>query len=108
MTTFEKIFGALEEKKEWRQLQARAKALPPEFFSAYKALTKYLFNMGLSDWHIFGDILDLFENAVANERTVVEVLGADIATFADELLLDNKNDWREKHRQKLNAYFANK
>ncbi|MDN5474345.1 MAG: DUF1048 domain-containing protein [Lactococcus lactis] len=35
-------------------------------------------------------------------------MGDDVATFADELLSDNKEDWRNKYRQDLNDYFAQK
>ncbi|MDN5993252.1 MAG: DUF1048 domain-containing protein, partial [Lactococcus lactis] len=63
---------------------------------------------GATDWHIFNDIIELFELAVVDGRSPAEVLGDDVATFADELLSDNKEDWRNKYRQALNDYFAQK
>ncbi|MGO1987412.1 MAG: DUF1048 domain-containing protein [Lactococcus lactis] len=53
-------------------------------------------------------MIELFELAVVDGRSPAEVLGDDVATFADELLSDNKEDWRNKYRQALNDYFAQK
>ncbi|MDM5146608.1 hypothetical protein ICE98_03757 [Lactococcus lactis] len=89
-------------------MENRAKNLPKDFYLAYKAIQKYVFKMGATDWHIFNDILELFELAVIDGRTLAEVLGEDSSAFADELLSDNKEDWRNKYRQDLNDYFAQK
>ena len=104
----DKITDALNEKREWNQMQKRAKQLPKEFYKAYKALEKYMFNMGVADWHIFYEIIELFEFAVLDGRTVSEVLGEDYATFADDLLNNKKEDWQQKYRVALNDYFAHK
>ena len=38
------IIGSLEEKKAYKQNEARAKALPPEYATAYKEIQKYIFS----------------------------------------------------------------
>ncbi|KST77064.1 hypothetical protein E34_2012 [Lactococcus lactis subsp. lactis] len=95
-------------KKTGKKTQNRAKKLPKDFYQAYRSIQKYMFKMGATDWHIFNDIIKLFELAVVDGRSPAEVLGDDFATFADELLSDNKEDWRNKYRQALNDYFAQK
>ncbi|AYG01090.1 DUF1048 domain-containing protein [Lactococcus allomyrinae] len=105
MALGDKIFGELAEKKEWNALQKRAKALPADFYKTYKAIQKYLFNMGLSDWRIFYEILDLLELASLDGQTVKEVIGTDVAAFADNFIDDKKQDWHEKYRHELNQYF---
>lgn len=104
----DKISDLLAEKKDWQAMQNRAKKLPKDFYQAYLSIQKYMFKMGATDWHIFKDIIELFELAVVDGRSPAEVLGDDVATFADELLSDNKEDWRNKYRQDLNDYFAQK
>jgi DNA-binding ferritin-like protein (Dps family) len=104
----DKINDLLKEKKEWQEMQARAKKLPKDYYQAYRSIQKYMFKMGVADWRIFSNIIELFELAVIDGRKPTEVLGEDTATFADELLSDNKQDWREKYRKELNNYFAQK
>ncbi len=38
------IIGSLDEKKAYKQNEARAKALPPEYATAYKEIQKYIFS----------------------------------------------------------------
>lgn len=82
----------LLKKKTGKKTQNRAKKLPKDFYQAYRSIQKYMFKMGATDWHIFNDIIELFELAVVDGRSPAEVLGDDFATFADELLSDNKED----------------
>lgn len=42
----EKISDVLKEKREWQAMENRAKNLPKDFYQAYKAIQKYMFNMG--------------------------------------------------------------
>lgn len=104
----DKISNLLSEKTDWKEMQNRAKKLPKDFYQAYRSIQKYMFKMGATDWHIFNDIIELFELAAVDGRSPAEVLGNDVATFADELLSDNKANWRNKYRQDLNDYFAQK
>jgi DNA-binding ferritin-like protein (Dps family) len=106
MNFFEKIIGSLDEKREWKALEARAKELPSEYSNAYKAIQKYLFSFGVpSDWkdcrRIFGGILDLFEEGAAEGKKVTDLTGEDVAAFCDDLVKDEKT-WRDKYREDLN------
>ncbi|SDO17014.1 DUF1048 domain-containing protein [Alkalicoccus daliensis] len=106
MSIFEKIIGNRKEKREWKAMEARAKALPLEYQNAYKAIKEYLWSSGgLSDWEdikrIFGGILDMFEEGAADGRKVTDLTGEDVAAFCDELLKDTVT-WHDKYREKLN------
>ena len=106
MSLFEKIIGSLDDKREWKAMEARGKALPNEYRNAYNAIKKYIYNTsGLSDWKdislIFDGILDLLEAGAAEGKKVTELMGEDVAAFCDELVKNSKT-WMDKYRTKLN------
>lgn len=106
MSIFEKIIGSLDNKREWKAMETRAKALPSEYSNAYNAIKKYMWTSGgPSDWkethRIFGGILDLFEEGAADGKKVTDLTGEDVAAFCDELVKDSKT-WMDKYRAKLN------
>ncbi|MFD2042903.1 DUF1048 domain-containing protein [Ornithinibacillus salinisoli] len=111
MSLIEKIIGGLDEKREWKAMEARAKALPSEYHDAYKAIQKYMWTAGgLTEWkdmkRIFGGILDLFEEGVATDKKVTDLTGEDVAAFCEELVKDAKT-WKDKYREKLNDTIGN-
>lgn len=107
MNFIEKIIGSLADKREWKEMETRAKALPSEYHNAYKAIQKYLWTAGggPTDWkdssRIFGGILDLFEEGAAEGKKVTDLTGEDVAAFCDELVKDEQT-WTDKYRKKLN------
>ena len=107
MNFFEKIIGSFDDKREWKELEARAKALPNDYRNAYKAIQKYMWNAGggPTDWkdsnRIFVGILDLFEEGAAEGRKETDLTGEDVAAFCDDLVKDEKT-WTDKYRKKLN------
>ena len=88
MSIFEKIIGSLDDKREWKAMEARAKALPSEYRNAYKAIQKYMWTAGggPTNWkdssRIFNGILDLFEEGAAEGKKVTDLTGKDVAAFA--------------------------
>lgn len=108
MNLFEKIIGSLDDKREWREMEARAKSLPSEYRNAYKAIQKYMWTAaggGPTDWkdssRIFVGILELFEEGAAEGKKVTDLTGEDVAAFCDDLVKDEKT-WKDKYRKKLN------
>ncbi|MDV2686832.1 DUF1048 domain-containing protein [Alkalihalophilus lindianensis] len=107
MSIFEKIIGSLEDKREWKAMEARAKALPSEYCNAYKAIQKYMWTVGVgpTDWkdssRIFRNILELFEEGAVEGKKVTDLTGEDVAAFCDDLVKDEKT-WSDKYRKKLN------
>jgi DNA-binding ferritin-like protein (Dps family) len=112
MAVLDKVFGKnwREEKREYRELQARVKALPADYEKTYKAIQSYCYNTGLinNDWQRFTDLLDLFEVSAADGFPVKNIVGGDVAEFCD-VFFDKEGGnvgWLDKQRQALNDYFA--
>ncbi|MEV4128065.1 DUF1048 domain-containing protein [Nocardia sp. NPDC049707] len=87
------IRDIIEGKREWRAHMARVKALPPDYQIVYKEIQKYYFKIGpveLVDGSLLSGILDFFEEGVAAEKGVMELIGTDVATFCDELVKDSR------------------
>ncbi|SNZ10144.1 DNA-binding ferritin-like protein (Dps family) [Terribacillus aidingensis] len=106
MNIFEKIIGNLDDKREWKAMEARANALPTEYHNAYNAIKKYIWTAGgATDWkessRIFHVILDLFEEGAAKGKKVTDLTGEDVAEFCDELM-KGAETWKDKYRTKLN------
>lgn len=106
MSIFERIIGSLEDKREWKAMEKRAKELPSEYLNAYKAIQKYMWTAGgPTDWkdvsRIFNGIIDLFEEGAAEGKKVTDLTGEDVAAFCDELVKDSIT-WKDKYRAKLN------
>jgi DNA-binding ferritin-like protein (Dps family) len=108
MSILDKITGSLDEKKEWKKNEARAKALPKEYAAAYKEIKNYVFHTsGIETMAPLKALVDMFEEAAANDRRVLDITGPDVAAFADELVR-GENSYFEQQRKKLNHGIAKK
>jgi DNA-binding ferritin-like protein (Dps family) len=94
-----KIIG---DKKEWKRMEARSKALPRDYQIVYGEIMKYMFMRsggdGMDIVAILKDLLGLFETSAADGKHALEVTGEDVATFCDELLRSAKTfteNWHE-------------
>ena len=100
-----KIIG---DKKEWRAIEKRAKALPHDYRIAYEEIKHYLWtSSGITTIDAFRVLIDLFEESAANGRQVLEITGNDVAAFCDELVKGEKT-YFENLRKKLNSNIAKK
>jgi DNA-binding ferritin-like protein (Dps family) len=105
-----KIIGDLEGKKEWKALEARAKALPEDYRTVYDEIKSYVWQGGtgvMDPSNMFKRLVDTFEDGVADGKNVVEITGNDIATFIDSLIHDEKT-YTDGLREKLNNAVAKK
>lgn len=97
-----KIIG---DKKEWKKMEVRAKALPSDYRIVYDEIKKYMFKFsaggGMDIIAILKDLLGLFEEGVADGKHVLEITGKDVAAFCDELL-KNANTYTENWHKALN------
>ncbi|MFB4273300.1 DUF1048 domain-containing protein [Nonomuraea sp. GTA35] len=87
------IRDIIEGKKQWRAHLARVKALPPDYQIVYKEMQRYFFKVGpvgLTDGSLLPGILDFFEEGVAAGKGVLELIGDDVAAFADDLIKDSR------------------
>ncbi|MGL5258857.1 MAG: DUF1048 domain-containing protein [Lachnospiraceae bacterium] len=107
----ELIIGSVEEKKEYRTLMKKVNALPKNYKYAYKKIQNYMYCVGspngdfaiFSNLEVFYELLNLFQESVAEEKTLVEFLGEDVAKFADEFMLAfSDEDKNSNARNKLN------
>lgn len=99
------------EKREFREKQSRAKALPEDYAYVYQKIQHYMWSRaggsGMDMMPILADLLDLFEIGAAEGRSVLEVTGEDVAAFCDELLRNAKT-WTEASGMALNRDIKNK
>lgn len=85
------IRDIIEGKRQWRAHMARVTALPPDYRIVYEEMQKYLFKIGpisLIDGTLLSEIVDFFETGVASGKSVMELIGADVAAFCDDLIGD--------------------
>ena len=113
------LFASLKrvarEKREFRQQQARAKALPEDYRYVYRQIQHYVW-WGYSAYsggderdaqQMLADLLDLFETGVAEGKRVLDITGEDVAAFCDELLRNAKT-YTGNPREALNRDILNK
>lgn len=83
------IRDIIEGKREWRAHLARVDALPPDYRIVYKEIQKYFFKVGpveLVEGNLLSELVDFFEEGVADGKGVRALLGDDVAAFCDDLL----------------------
>lgn len=108
MSILDKVTGDLGEKKKYRENEKRAKALPTEYAEAYKEIKHYLWNTsGILTIDPLVSLVALLEEAAADGKSVVDITGADVAAFADELVR-GESSYKDKQREKLNKNFIEK
>lgn len=101
----EMIKKLIGDKKEYRQMLARIKALPEDYQFVYEKIQNYMWHFAAGDGcdmvHIQYELIDLFESGAAEGKNVLEITGEDVAAFSDELLRNTKT-YTEKLRRNLN------
>ncbi len=95
------VIGDINEKKKYLKNEKRAKTLPQEYAEAYKDIKNYLWNTGMLTVDPLYSLVDLFEEAAANNRPIIDVTGPDVAAFADEFIRGEPT-YSDKQRKKLN------
>lgn len=95
---FKKLVG---DKKEYREMMARAKALPEDYRYVYDKIQKYMWSFAAGDGcdmlKIQYELIELFEAGAADGKHVLDITGTDVAAFCDELLQNAKTytgNWR--------------
>lgn len=103
----EKITGSLEDKRRWRQYQARKEQLPARYRTAIEGLERYFMYAasivkGDVLMQMLEDLADLIERAGADGTPIRDIVGDDPVEFA-ETFLRNYSDgqWINKERKRL-------
>jgi DNA-binding ferritin-like protein (Dps family) len=78
-------------KKQWREYKRRVKALPTPYATAVAGIERYLMHFGgvndaASAGALFDDVIELFEQAAADNTPIRDVVGDDPVEFADALI----------------------
>jgi len=99
------------EKRRYKQMVDRVKALPKEYGFVYQKIQHYMWSHAWGDGMdiipILADLIELFEAGVAKGKRVLEVTGTDVAEFCDELLRNTKT-WTANWHEALNRDIARK
>ncbi len=97
-----KILG---DKKEYKDMMARVEALPGDYPEVYQKICSYMWGFssgsGMDMLRIQYGLIELFEDAAADGKDVLEVTGEDVTAFANELA-DQAKRWDDKFRHNLN------
>jgi DNA-binding ferritin-like protein (Dps family) len=79
-----KVIG---DKKRWRAYKARTRRLPENYRTVVEAIERCLMHFvptdGNSAASMFEDLVDLFEQAAADETPVREIVGTDPVEFVE-------------------------
>lgn len=97
------IIGSLDEKRDYRENEKRAKTLPSEYAVAYKEIKHYIFTTsGITHFAPLKALVELLEEAAATKTPVVQITGPDVAAFADDLVRGEQT-YFDQARKKLNS-----
>lgn len=105
----ETITGSLEQKRQYRDAQARMQALPAPYRETATALERYVLHAGgisRGDALVqaMGDLADLLEQAAADGTPIRDVVGEDPVAFAEEIIANYRDgQWLEKERTRLSG-----
>ena len=95
-----------QEKRRYREVVARVKALPEEYRFMYTRIQRYMWNHaggdGMDMIRVLADLLEMFEAGAADGKRVLEVTGTDVAEWCDELLGTTKT-WTKHWHEELNS-----
>ena len=102
------ISKMIKNKREYKQQMVRVNALPKDYQYVFKEIQSHMWQFvsgaGYDMMEVQYGLIDLFEEGVAEGKSVLEVTGEDVAGFVDELLKNTKTyteDWRNKLNQKI-------
>lgn len=98
-----KVFG---DKRRWRAYKARVHALPAGHREAAEAIERYLMYFGAADGanaaSMYEDLVDLFEQAVADGTPIRGIVGDDPLEFVEAFVANyRKGGYINRERERL-------
>ena len=98
------------DKREYKEQMARVAALPEDYRFVYEKIQNYMWSFaagsGMDMLRTQYELIDLFEEGVAENKHVRDITGEDVAGFCDDLIRGNKL-WIDSQRKKLNLGMKN-
>ena len=98
----------VKEKREYKEYMKRVESLPEDYQYVFKQIQKHMWQFvsgpGYDMMEIQNGLFDLFEEAAASGKSVLEVTGNDVASFMDELMKNARTypeDWRDNLNKKI-------
>lgn len=102
----------VKEKKEYKKQMARVEAMPKDYQYLFKKIQSHMWmftaGAGYDMMKIHYDLIELFEDGIAEGKNALEITGEDVAGFCDELLKSVKTyteNWREKLNREVCEHF---
>jgi DNA-binding ferritin-like protein (Dps family) len=109
--TYLNIPKIMREKREYKSHMVRVNKLPEDYRYVWGKIQSHMWmfavGSGMDMLKIHYDLLELFEQGVADGKSVLEITGDDVAGFCDELL-KNAQTYTGNWREKLNREIHNK
>jgi DNA-binding ferritin-like protein (Dps family) len=104
----------MESKRRYKKHMERVEALPEDYRYVFKKIQGHMWMFAAGDGmdmvKIHYDLIELFETGAAEGKGVLEITGADVAAFCEELLRSTKTyaeDWRNKLNRDIQKKFGN-
>lgn len=105
------IKNIIKDKKEYKMMMQRVKAMPEDYQFVFKKIQQYMWNFGAGNGDdmlkIHYGLIELLESGVAAGKQVLDVTGEDVASFCDELLRNTKT-YTENWHERLNHEITKK
>ena len=100
-------------KRQWKAFEARARKLPAEYQSTWMQINAELWQRsdftGRNIMPVLDGVLELFENAASDTRSVQDVLGGDVKGFCAALAGEQgAKTYRDRWHDQLNASILRK
>ncbi|MDR2832367.1 MAG: DUF1048 domain-containing protein [Streptococcaceae bacterium] len=113
MSLIEAIKKQIEAKQEWKDQMKRVKSLPQEYQVVFKEMQNYLFQFasgdGMDTVKGIYDLLEMFEEAAANNISVLEFTGEDVGEFAENYRRSiGAKHWTDDLKTKMEENIKNK
>lgn len=105
------VIGMREEKKEYREFKKKMNALPKEYRIVLEQIEKYMWNFAAdgSMMQVIYTVYEMFEEAIADGKDVLEVTGDDVVAFCEGIMQALEvNRWDNKIKNKLNDKVSKK
>jgi DNA-binding ferritin-like protein (Dps family) len=96
-------------KREWYAYKRRVKALPAPYRTAVDGVEHYLFHFGAIDgpaaMSLFDDVIELFEQAAADDTPIRDLVGTDPVEFVEALIrnYDQTEGYVARQQNRLRA-----
>lgn len=105
------VIGMRDEKKEYKEYRKKVKALPDDYRIVLEQIEKYSWNFASdsSMLQVQYEIYNMFIDAIAENKKVLDVTGDDIVAFTEDVMSAlGVNRWDDKIKNKINNNVAKK